>query len=55
LGGGELARLQEYGLSLGEGTCRTAGLDEPAVADRRPEEAGRGAPGARKEPQETCP
>ena len=32
---GGLVRLQEYGWSLKDGTCRTAGLDEPAVADRR--------------------
>jgi len=32
---GGLVRLQEYGWSLGDSTCRTAGLDEPALADRR--------------------
>ena len=32
---GGLVRLQEYGWSLGNSTCRTAGLDEPAVADSR--------------------
>ena len=32
---GGLVRPQEYGWSLGDGTCRTAELDEPAVADHQ--------------------
>jgi len=52
---GGLVRLQEYGWSLGNSTCRTAGLDEPAVQTAGLEEAGRGTPGARKEPQNPYP
>jgi len=33
LGGEELVRVQEHGRMLRDGTCRTAGLDEPAVAE----------------------
>jgi len=54
-GGGELVRLQEYGRSFGDGTCRTAGLVEPAVAEppglrSRP----RWASGASSKPQNPC-
>jgi len=55
-GGGELVRLREYGRSLGDGTCKTAGLDEFAVAEPLGwRSQPRWASGASNEPHNPCP